>query len=125
MILLRLFGKYAFDDLAPEALDETKAWHKKNRALKAPLVMSFVVRMSLHRYLSLPNVLMQMVNMLRGRAPGLPLRPVTSEAVIHVNTSSLITRGTLIRDAPSRMSSTPSGAPTNLTETSSFASASP
>jgi hypothetical protein len=83
---LRLFEKCGFDDLAQEALDETEGRHKKNCALKAPLVMSFVVMMSLHRHLSLPNVLMQMVNMLREKAPDLPLKPVTSEAVIHART---------------------------------------
>jgi hypothetical protein len=80
---LKLFEGSNFDRLAGEALDETGRWHKKECPLKAPLVMSFVVMMSIYRHLSLPNVLVQMINMLRERDPDLSLKPVTGEALIH------------------------------------------
>lgn len=80
---LKLFDGNNFDRLVGEALDEAGKWHKKECPLKAPLVMSFVVMMSIYRHLSLPNVLVQMVNMLRERSPDLSLHPVTGEAIIH------------------------------------------
>lgn len=72
-----------FSGLCRDALDETGRWHQRNCPLKAPLVIWLVVMMGLRRSLSIPNVLRQVMRMLRSKEVDLPLLPVTGEAVCH------------------------------------------
>lgn len=78
---LKLFENKGFTDLCYQALDDTGRWHQRDCPLKAPLVMWFVVMMTLRRHLSIPNILRNITHMLRATAPGLSLRAVTGEAV--------------------------------------------
>lgn len=65
------------------ALDETQRWHERDCALKAPLMMSFVLLLALHRHESIRSVLNDMLAYLRIIEPELSSRAVTSEAAIH------------------------------------------
>lgn len=79
----KLFERMGFQDLCTRVLDATGRWHQRNCPLKAPLVVWIVVMLSMHRSLSVPNVLKHVFNMLREREPELSLKAVTGEAVCH------------------------------------------
>ena len=65
------------------ALDESDRWHQRDCALKAPLMMSLVILLALHRHESISSVLDDILAYLRSDDPEVKPRAVTPEAVIH------------------------------------------
>jgi hypothetical protein len=63
-------------------LEKTGKASKKKCPMNAILVVWLVVALSLHRSLSVPDVLKEVVKRLRRKVPGLSLRPVTKEAPV-------------------------------------------
>ena len=63
-------------------LDETGKHSKRRCPLNAILVTWLVVTMSLHRSLSVPDVLKETLARLRKKVPGLSLKPVSKEAPV-------------------------------------------
>lgn len=78
-----IFSHLGFRDKAAAALDQTGKWEKRKRALGALVRITFVVFMTLHRSLSIANVLKKVLNLLREIDPELSLVAVTPEAVCH------------------------------------------
>lgn len=78
---LRLFQSPDLRELVEEALHRTGAWHERECPLKAPFVFSFVLAMGLFRHLSLANLLVHLLEMLREREPEVCPRSVTPEAI--------------------------------------------
>jgi hypothetical protein len=68
------------------ALDLTERWHQRDCALKAPLMVSFVVLLALHRHESIKSVLTDLLAHLRITNPDVHPRAVTPEAAIHART---------------------------------------
>ena len=65
-----------------EVLKKTGKASKKRCPMNAILVVWLVVAMNLHRALSVPDVLKEIVKRLRRKVPGLSLKPVTKEAPV-------------------------------------------
>lgn len=65
-----------------KVLEKTGKHSKKKCPMNAILVVWLVVAMNLHRALSVPDVLKEIVKRLRRKVPGLSLKPVTKEAPV-------------------------------------------
>jgi hypothetical protein len=65
------------------ALDKSGRWHKRDCALKAPLMMWFVFALMLFRSASIVNILKMLIQQFRLGFPDLSLKALTPEAVVH------------------------------------------
>lgn len=65
-----------------DVLKKTGKHSKRKCPMNAILVVWLVVAMNLHRSLSVPDVLKEIVKRLRKKVPGLSLKPVTKEAPV-------------------------------------------
>lgn len=63
------------------SLDKVGAREKRKRRLSATLTLYLVLALSLYRTLSIPNVLVTLINGMRGLLPDLPYRPASEGAI--------------------------------------------
>lgn len=76
----RLFDNVGYGQAVEEALDRTQKREQRDCPLKAHLVVTLVVAMSLFRELSIPGVMREMIDWLRDKFPKLELKAVTDGA---------------------------------------------
>jgi len=78
-----IFSQQGFQGHVETVLEKTGKQGKRKRALTAPVVLTFVVFMSLYRSEGMKNVLKTLLDMMRQIAPDLSLVAVTPEAICH------------------------------------------
>jgi hypothetical protein len=77
---LQVFDGGEFRRMVDHALTATKRWQKRQRLLRAPLMLWTVVAMSLFRSLSISNVFLKILDAMRGDLD-VKVKAVTNEAV--------------------------------------------
>ena len=76
---LKVFDGGEFRRMIDRALTSTKRWQKRQRLLRAPLILWTVIAMSIFRSLSISNVFMKILDAMRGDLD-VKLKAVTNEA---------------------------------------------
>jgi hypothetical protein len=66
-----------------ESLDESKKWNQRDCVLKSPLVVWYVLAMSIFRTQSMASILRQLLIVFRQKLPDFSWREVTPEAICH------------------------------------------
>ncbi len=79
----QIFETDRYRKLVRRALDASQKWHQRECALKAPLVVTFVLAMMLYRSTSLASLLKKVLGSYRAEFPSLSLKAITPEAVCH------------------------------------------
>lgn len=80
---VRLLAHSTFQADVTNALNATRRWHIRDCILKAPVVMWFVVLMSLDRATSIGGLLSGLLTILRKRVAGIRLKSLADQAIMH------------------------------------------
>lgn len=79
----QIFETDRYREMVRRALSASQRWHQRECALKAPLVVTFVLAMMLYRSTSLANLLKKVLGSYRTEFPSLSLKAITPEAICH------------------------------------------
>ncbi len=78
----RLFQHAGYTDAVSASLEETDSKEQRDCPLKAHMMMTLVVVMSMFRDCSIPGVFREIVDWMRGTFPGLPFKPISDTAIL-------------------------------------------